>query len=195
MYFRSLELLCISRLVACETICNIDDITEHECLQGYAHYHFDENSYYFHPMCDDGTILRRSLVNNEKITVQENPMINKGKNIRKKLSITDKEDLLQIEEQLILEVHAREALWNPQMDLSHRNRKATAQLWKEVSEALNGKLSEIEAKTKFKSLNDSYRRIISTESLASGSERPVKKSKWHHYDNLSFLRDSCLQKP
>ncbi|KYM99010.1 hypothetical protein ALC62_10260 [Cyphomyrmex costatus] len=141
-------------------------------------------------MCDDGTILRRSLFNNEEITVQENPMINKGKNIKEKIG-----DLLQIEEQLILEVHAREALWNPQMDLSHRNRKATAQLWKEVSEALNGKLSEIEAKTKFKSLHDSYRRIISTESLASGSERPVKKSKWHHYDNLSFLRDSCLQKP
>jgi len=47
--------------------------------------------------------------------------------------------LLELEEQLILEVQAREALWNPQLDLSLRSRKATAQLWKEISEALNGK--------------------------------------------------------
>ncbi|XP_077255177.1 uncharacterized protein LOC143893544 isoform X3 [Temnothorax americanus] len=66
---------------------------------------------------------------------------------------------------------------------------------KSPSEALNGKLSATEAKAKFKSLHDAYRRIINTESLASGSERPTKKSKWQHYDNLSFLRDSCLRKP
>ncbi|XP_039302818.1 uncharacterized protein LOC120357133, partial [Solenopsis invicta] len=143
----------------------------------------------------DGTILRRSLVSDSEIIVQEDlESTNKRKNIRKKLNIAEKENLLQIEEQLILEVHARKALWNSQIDLSCRSRKAVAQLWKEVSEALNGKLSDIEAKTKFKSLHDTYRRIISSESLASGSERPAKKSKWQHYDNLSFLRDSCLQK-
>lgn len=55
------------------------------------------------------------------------------------MSINNKQKLLDLEEQLILEVHAREALWNPQVNLSRRSRKATAQLWKEISEALNGK--------------------------------------------------------
>ncbi|XP_077255178.1 uncharacterized protein LOC143893544 isoform X4 [Temnothorax americanus] len=48
---------------------------------------------------------------------------------------------------------------------------------KSPSEALNGKLSATEAKAKFKSLHDAYRRIINTESLASGSERPTKKKR------------------
>jgi len=34
-----------------------------------------------------------------------------------------------------------------------------------------------EAKAKFKAMHDTYRRFVSTESLASGSERPAKKSK------------------
>jgi len=51
-----------------------------------------------------------------------------------------------------------------------------------------------EAKAKFKTMHDTYR-IVSTESLASGSERLPKKSKWQHHDNLLFLHDSCLQKP
>lgn len=55
------------------------------------------------------------------------------------MNIDEKQKLLELEEHLILEVHAREPLWNPQIELSLRSRKATAQLWKEVSEALNGK--------------------------------------------------------
>ncbi|XP_071649498.1 uncharacterized protein [Temnothorax longispinosus] len=181
----------------CETICDADYINQHECLQGYPNYYTDPNTYYFYPMCEDGSILRRSAIDDQEVTVQESleNITNKRKNTRKKLSITEKQELLiELEEQLILEVQAREALWNPQLDLSLRSRKATAQLWKEISEALNGKLSDKEAKTKFKSLHDTYRRIVSNESLASGSERLAKMSKWQHYDNLSFLRDSCLQK-
>lgn len=34
----------------CETICDADHVTEHECLQGYAEYYIDENSCYFYPM-------------------------------------------------------------------------------------------------------------------------------------------------
>lgn len=85
--------------------------------------------------------MRRSLVDHQELTVQESPSIttDKRKNIRKKLNITEKQELLELEEQLILEVHAREALWNPQVALYRRSRKATAQLWKEISETLNGK--------------------------------------------------------
>jgi len=59
------------------------------------------------------------------------------------LSFAEKEKLLELEEQLILEVQAREALWNPQLSLLRRGRKVIAQLWKEVSEALNGKIYSI----------------------------------------------------
>ncbi|GAB1867765.1 Histone H3 [Camponotus japonicus] len=151
----------------CEIICDTDNITKHECLEGYAEYYVDENTCYFYPMCEDGSLL--SLVDNEELTVQESSSLittNKRKNIRKKLNIDEKQKLLELEEHLILEVHTREPLWNPQIELSLRSRKATAQLWKEVSEALNEKLSATEAKAKFKSLHDTYRRIISTESLA-----------------------------
>ncbi|XP_071641575.1 uncharacterized protein [Temnothorax longispinosus] len=107
-------------------------------------------------MCENGSILRRSAIDDQEVTVQESleNITNKRKNTRKKLSITEKQELLELEEQLILEVQAREALWNPQLDLSLRSRKATTQLWKEISETLNGKLSDKEAKTKFKSLHD-----------------------------------------
>jgi len=93
---------------------------------------------------EDGSILRRSLVDNQELTVQESSssiLTNKRKNIRKKLNVDEKQKLLELEEQLIFEVHAREPLWNPQIELSLRSRKATAQLWKEVSEALDGKQS------------------------------------------------------
>ncbi|XP_077282177.1 uncharacterized protein LOC143908393 isoform X1 [Temnothorax americanus] len=166
----------------CEVICEADNVTKHECLQGYTEYFMDENTCYFYPVCEDGSILRRSLINNQELTVQENPssiLTNKRKNIRKKLNVDEKQKLLELEEQLIFEVHAREPLWNPQIELPLRSKKAIAQLWKEVSEALNEKLSETEAKAKFKSLHDAYRRIINTESLASGSERPTKgKISW-----------------
>lgn len=47
-------------------------------------------------------------------------------------------EMQQLEEQLILEVQAREPLWNPRLELSLRSRKACAKLWKEISAALNG---------------------------------------------------------
>jgi len=34
----------------CESICDMDDVIEHECLQGYPEYHIDENCY-FYPIC------------------------------------------------------------------------------------------------------------------------------------------------
>lgn len=55
---------------------------------------------------------------------------------------------------------------------------------------LVGKLSIDEAKKRFKSLRDTYRKVINSESRASGSAAPTKNdNKWKHYYNLSFLMD------
>ncbi|XP_031786068.1 uncharacterized protein LOC116417399 [Nasonia vitripennis] len=62
----------------------------------------------------------------------------------------------------------------------------------EVSEKLNGKLNAHEMQLKFKSLKDTFRKIILHEQQASGSARQDEESKWKYYQLLSFLRDSCL---
>ncbi|KAL0120502.1 hypothetical protein PUN28_008324 [Cardiocondyla obscurior] len=97
------------------------------------------------------------------------------------------------EEMLILEVQKREPLWNFQLDVKYRNSKVVKQLWQEVSEALNGSISPEAAKTKFKSLHDIFRKNFQSENKASGSER-TRTTRWHHYQNMEFMRDSCLIK-
>lgn len=42
------------------------------------------------------------------------------------------------EEVLILEVRAREPLWNFQLNIQERNTRVTNKLWNEVSQALGG---------------------------------------------------------
>lgn len=80
------------------------------------------------------------MVNEEATIVQESPTKTsfKPRGVRPKLSTGEKEHLVDLEEQLILEVIAREPLWNPQVDRWLRGRRATTQLWKDVSAALHG---------------------------------------------------------
>ena len=49
-----------------------------------------------------------------------------------------------------------------------------------------------ETKDKFKSLKDSYRKIVQSEQHASGSAQILPKEQWKHYKSMEFLRDSCL---
>ncbi|KYN00510.1 hypothetical protein ALC62_08718, partial [Cyphomyrmex costatus] len=98
------------------------------------------------------------------------------------------------EELLILEVQKREALWNFQLDVKQRNAKEKNKLWQEVSDALNGIISAETAKSKFKSLHDTYRKIIQSEQKPSGSARANSTRLWQHYNTMEFLRDSCLVK-
>lgn len=98
------------------------------------------------------------------------------------------------EETLILEVQLREPLWNYELPLPQHNIKITKNLWQEVANSLNGKITANEAKIKFKSLHDTYRRIIRSETYASGSARKDNGKKWSHYDSMEFLRDSCSLK-
>ncbi|XP_024878858.1 uncharacterized protein LOC112459124 [Temnothorax curvispinosus] len=119
-------------------------------------------------------------------TVNINKRINKKNCEKVSLNFDD-------EELLILEVRAREPLWNFQLNIQERNSKITNKLWEEVSLALGNKISAEGAKQKFKSLHDTYRKIIQAENLPSGSAKKSSK-KWHHYDAMNFLRDSCLIK-
>ncbi|KYQ47656.1 hypothetical protein ALC60_13412, partial [Trachymyrmex zeteki] len=193
----------------CEMICEQADIGKHACLKGYTQYITEPDTLYFYPLLDDGVTAVKNKVSNinkkqivtrqsykkntdlvTTIDLSEQNSCEKRRNsdegLKTKLNHDD-------EKSLILAVHLREPLWNYKLPLSQRNIKITRNLWEEVANVLNGKMTANEAKTKFKSLHDTYRRIIRLETSASGSARKNGK-KWLHYDSMEFLRDSCLLK-
>lgn len=55
-------------------------------------------------------------------------------------------------------------------------------------------MSAIGCKNKFKNLHDTYRRLVHSEKLPSGSASKDNVYKWRHFKTMEFLRDSCLQK-
>ncbi|EZA50401.1 hypothetical protein DMN91_004574 [Ooceraea biroi] len=63
-----------------------------------------------------------------------------------------------------------------------------ADLWKEVSEALDGLTSPEEAKRRWKTLKDTFCKAIAEEKKPSGSARSSSKKLWKHYELMSFLR-------
>ncbi|XP_011704855.1 PREDICTED: uncharacterized protein LOC105460113 [Wasmannia auropunctata] len=98
------------------------------------------------------------------------------------------------EEFLIFEVEKRPSLWDYSLLLAQRKCTIKQQLWLEIALALNGKISAEEAQKKFKSLHDTYRKIVQSEKRPSGSARKADSAvqKWPHYHSMSFLKDSCL---
>lgn len=53
-----------------------------------------------------------------------------------------------------------------------------------------GKLNDAACQQKFRSLRDTYRKIIHSEHHPSGSARTDDGHKWKHYDIMEFLRDN-----
>ncbi|XP_044590877.1 uncharacterized protein LOC123269332 [Cotesia glomerata] len=192
-------------------VCNIivEIIETHSCIESYGKIYLDDNNY-FYPMTDTGAIIRRSLLNDGTEAVVEdvdaenqNPNVSGKKNSLKKavpskspkrpVSTKRSEKLDDIDiELLILEVEKRIPLWNFTIPIEERSRETVSNLWEEVSTALNGQISGPDAKKKFKSLRDVYRRIIHAEQLPSGSGRVNQKEKWKFYAQMEFLRDTCL---
>ncbi|KMQ85180.1 hypothetical protein RF55_16417 [Lasius niger] len=177
------------------------DIPLHSCLQGYEQFHYDEETSHFYPLTDDNVLIRCKIFDGKKEVVLQNlDDFEKEKtdsSISKKLSNKSRQKAtlsFDDEEVLILEVRAREPLWNFQLNIQERNTRITNKLWNEVSQALGGKISAEGAKQKFKSLHDTYRKIIQAENLASGSARKNLDRKWRHYESMDFLRDLCLIK-
>ncbi|XP_071639783.1 uncharacterized protein [Temnothorax longispinosus] len=170
-----------------------------------------------HAAKNDGTtIVRRSNINNVEQLVDEPFYNNCGNNIvhisqkgKRKVSgqvkqISNKRSKLNDSagnklnfddvEFLILEVEKRPPLWDYSLPLLQRKSTIKQRLWSEIALALNGKISAEETQKKFKSLHDTFRKIIQSEQRMSGSARKDTIQKWPHYHSMSFLKDSCLQK-
>ncbi|XP_071639515.1 uncharacterized protein [Temnothorax longispinosus] len=98
---------------------------------------------------------------------------------------------------LILAVQHRRALWDISQPVDQRSKETRKRLWEEVADELNGVLDAITVKQKFKSLRNTYRKIVQSEQyLPSGSGRNKNEGrhKWKHYDRMEFLRDTSLSK-
>ncbi|XP_036147003.1 uncharacterized protein LOC118647022 isoform X2 [Monomorium pharaonis] len=181
----------------CEEICEVENFKSHSCLEGYNNYMIDENTLYFYPVLDDGTtIIRRSEINNqEKIVAEPFQQVRTSTTLNKtKTSKRTSKFNFDDEETLILEVQNRPSLWNYSLSLRERNGKLKKQCWEEIAQIFNGKFSTEELKIRFKSLHDTYRKIIHSEHQASGSARQDITKKWSHYASMQYLRDSCLYK-
>ncbi|XP_074101040.1 uncharacterized protein LOC141528732 [Cotesia typhae] len=194
----------------CEEICN--HYQDHPCLNGYSDVYLDEN-YYFYPLLDDKeTIIRRAILSNGKEgliedsiygnkentcqnSFQSPPTMKKPAKRRKSTTPVNRRKLSDEDvERLIIEVHNRIPLWNFMISVEERSRETQAKLWEEVAAALNANLSAVEVKLKFKSLRDTYRKIIQAEHRASGSAAVISQDRWKFYDCCEFLRDSGLIK-
>ncbi|XP_044021140.1 uncharacterized protein LOC122861044 [Aphidius gifuensis] len=189
-------------------------INQHTCLQGYSQLWINQKNNFFYPLLDDNiTVVTRTIEGNEnripyKQLESETAFIVKSpSNLKKKrfsnLSPGAKRDYFGLqssknfthedEEDLILEVKERESLWNNRLPIEERSIRVRSLLWQEVSDALGGRLTADGAKAKFKNLWDSFRRIVHAEnSSKNGSAKKDSKRKWHHYESMEFLRDSCL---
>ncbi|XP_071639513.1 uncharacterized protein [Temnothorax longispinosus] len=91
----------------------------------------------------------------------------------------------------------RRALWDISQPVDQRSKETRKRLWEEVADELNGVLDAITVKQKFKSLRNTYRKIVQSEQyLPSGSGRNKNEGrhKWKHYDRMEFLRDTSLSK-
>ena len=74
-----------------------------------------------------------SLINNSFIIADSSISKKLSNKSRQKATLS-----FDDEEVLILEVRAREPLWNFQLNIQERNTRITNKLWNEVSQALEG---------------------------------------------------------
>ncbi|XP_029666668.1 uncharacterized protein LOC115237633 [Formica exsecta] len=177
----------------CEEIIDNNKISIHKCVEGYKQVYIDANRY-FYPICDNGQIIRRSLINNTEKIVRKR--IDEISIISEESSETHSNflDSTDIEELLIEEVAKHEVLYNYSLPIQERNRYVISEIWTEISKALNGRLDPKQAAKKWKTLRDSYSRELAKEKLPSGSRRPTLKRKWKYFDRMNFLRDTIYTK-
>ncbi|XP_036148746.1 uncharacterized protein LOC118647615 [Monomorium pharaonis] len=130
------------------------------------------------------------IADNVKNVGSKKSKVPSKKKASKKLSLEE-------EEHLILTVQQRKPLWNISQPVDQRSRETWKRLWQEVANELNGVLDVAAVQQKFKSLRDTYCKIVQSEQyLPSGSGRNENEDrhKWKHYDIMEFLRDTSLSK-
>ncbi|KYN05957.1 hypothetical protein ALC62_03103 [Cyphomyrmex costatus] len=181
----------------CETICNVADVSNHKCLEGYG-CHIDEATYYFYPLLEDGkTCLRRAYINGVEKIVAVDIDATFSQDILPCKRKTSTKLSIEQEENLILAVQHGRPLWDISQPMDLRSRETRKRLWAEVADEFKGVLDATAVQQKFKSLRDTYRKIVQSEqNLPSGSGRIENEDchKWKHYDIMEFLRDTSLTK-
>ncbi|KYQ49237.1 hypothetical protein ALC60_11694 [Trachymyrmex zeteki] len=184
----------------CESICREDEIPVHPCLKSFPAYYIDKNTRYFYPQYEDGSILRRSLVGDEELNIIETPseseLIQQAPDeesfAKENVPINVKQLKVFLEERLIEAIRRRLALWNFRLPIAERGIRTKEKLWMEVATVMQGFITSEEAKKKWNSLSDTYRKNKKESEMPSGSGAR-KKIKWIHMDRMEFLGDVCLQ--
>ncbi|XP_018399461.1 PREDICTED: uncharacterized protein LOC108777148 [Cyphomyrmex costatus] len=184
----------------CEIICRVDEIPVHPCLRSFPAYYIDENTRYFYPQCEDGSILRKSLIGDEELNIietsSEPELIQQASDeesfAKENVPINEKQRKIFLEERLIEAIRKRPALWNFKLPIAERGIRTKEKLWMEVATVMQGLITSEDAKKKWKSLSDTYRKNKKESEMPSGSGAR-KKMKWIHMDRMEFLGNICLQ--
>ncbi|XP_011864601.1 PREDICTED: uncharacterized protein LOC105560256 isoform X2 [Vollenhovia emeryi] len=73
-------------------VCMANEIQSHPCLESFASYYLDKQTYYFYPQCEDGKILRRSLMDGTEQNVLEALVREDAEETVQEAEMTDEED-------------------------------------------------------------------------------------------------------
>ncbi|XP_071653289.1 uncharacterized protein [Temnothorax longispinosus] len=175
------------------------NIKSHQCVQQWHSITIESDSQIFYPTNERGECLARVicdgkeqivLINKESLGQSYLKQIQIGNEVTKSINLSvddccpsDDDSVLCstavnkniIDELLIEEVRKRPPIYDYTLPLSFRGRHKVAELWAEISNALKGHLSAEEAKKKWKSLKDTYSKLVADEKKPSGSARSQQK--------------------
>ncbi|XP_077257647.1 uncharacterized protein LOC143894867 isoform X4 [Temnothorax americanus] len=191
------------------------NIKSHQCVQQWHGITIESESQIFYLTNERGECLARVicdgkeqivLINKESLGQSYLKQIQIGNEVTKSINLSvdsDDDSVLCstavnkniIDELLIEEVRKRPPIYDYTLPLSFRGRHKVAELWAEISNALKGHLSAEEAKKKWKSLKDTYSKLVADEKKLSGSARSQQKPPWKHFEAMSFLRSVSKHKP
>ncbi|CAL1671792.1 unnamed protein product [Lasius platythorax] len=178
----------------CETILeDEDERNHHPCFEAYKYVYIDDN-FYIYPQCNDGQIIRKSLVGDAEVVVMETTPETTPTQAQSPSEETSdwRNKKIREEEQLIEEVSKRPALWNFKLPLVERNLQIKKKLWEEIYASMNGTMDIPTMKKKWKSLSDSFRIHKNKQHQPSGSAA-ARKNTWMHFERMQFLNDVLLE--
>ncbi|KMQ89596.1 histone H3 [Lasius niger] len=167
----------------CETIVIETEIADHSCVAGFSNIFINYDSKYFYPQCENGDIIRKSALPGGMEGIVVDPTISQQDTDEPVSEATNSfNQPSNLDERLIEEVRRREPLYNFRLPLAQRGRKQTKHMWQDISTELNGEISADGAAKRWKSLRDTFMKIIAEERQPSGSGRVSRWKKWRFYD-------------
>ncbi|XP_011880505.1 PREDICTED: uncharacterized protein LOC105568995 [Vollenhovia emeryi] len=143
----------------CEMVCMANEVQSHPCLESFASYYLDKQTYYFYPQCEDGKILRRSLVDGTEQNVLQALVREDAEETVQDAEMTDEEGFdienlpenqnlrkIFIEERLIEAIRRRPPLWNFKLPITERGIRSKEKLWMDVVAVMKGVVTLADAK-------------------------------------------------